>query len=71
VTPEQQLIYLQAQITCAQIKMQGMLTANIQASISRNKHDHIQLPYQQKDFDDLIEEYGLGHNTIISFMQRS
>lgn len=63
---EQRIAFVQAQVMCAQIKLQGMVSANIQASITRDRHEKFALPYQQDDFDRLIEEFGLDHNTVMS-----
>ncbi len=48
---EQRIVFLQAQILAATLKMQGMTAANIQASLSRSRFEPVTLPFQQKEHD--------------------
>lgn len=56
---ERELLYFKMQMLQAEIKMQGM--------IAENKHRELsgkQIIYGEKDFNNLIEEYGIYHNNF-------
>lgn len=63
-------VYIQSQVACALIEMQGMVAANVQAHISRQPHerDGQDLPFKKQDFDDLIVKYGIHHNAVLSVL---
>lgn len=62
----QRIAYLMAQITACQCRYQAMVTANIQVSITRRPHEIVRLPYEEQHFNALIDEYGLGHNSVMT-----
>lgn len=64
MTEQQAAAYVQAQATAAMIEAEGMKAQNRIAEI-REEYP----PFDGGDFTDLIEKYGLGHNTILSLFQ--
>ena len=58
---EQNIAYINAQIACAMIKAMGMTAENKQREILGQS-----MAYSADMFFDLIEEHGLGHNSIIT-----
>jgi hypothetical protein len=65
MTPEQRIAYIQAQIACAMIELEGMKAENAIA-----EYNHDLPPFDGASFKKLIEEYGISHNQVISFLQR-
>lgn len=63
-------VYIQAQVACALIEMQGMVAANVAARISRHPHERpcTALPFGKKDFDELIIKYGIYHNATVTLL---
>lgn len=59
---EEQAAYIMAQAACALIEAMGMQAANSQYPENQ--------PYQKKDFDAVIERYGIDHNAVIGFFRR-
>jgi hypothetical protein len=64
MTPEQRAVFIQSQIVCARITMEAMKAANAQAEYNNEAPK-----YGEKDFKSIIDDYGIGHNHVISFLQ--
>lgn len=60
------IVYLQSQIVAASIKATGMGAANMASIISKQPQ-----PYSEEDFNKLIDEYGLGHNDVMTILNRT
>ena len=60
MTDEQNVAYVNAQVACALIEMEGMKADNI-------KRTQMNLPplFRGKDFNALIEKYRIHHNAVI------
>jgi len=58
------LAYINSQIACAMIEMEGMKIQNMMDM----KDDWIPT-YMKQDFDKLMEKYGLHHNAILTYLQ--
>jgi hypothetical protein len=58
---DQNIVYVQSQIACALIKAMGMFSDNL---LRMNKEE--QLAWTGDEFDNLIDDFGLGHNSIIN-----
>lgn len=56
--------FIQSQTACAMIEAMGMKSENDKAVES-----HQGLYYTKADFDKLIEKYGLGHNSVLMYLQ--
>lgn len=54
---DRDLLYFQMKLLQAEIKMHGMIAENKQREIEGNS-----MVYTEKDFDYLIDEYGIHHN---------
>ena len=54
------IVYIQSQITCAQIELAAMQAENK----NREMLGHC-IAYSEKDFNDLILKYGIYHNAVI------
>lgn len=54
-------IYTEGMLLQARIKLEGMVAENKQAEFDGNN-----LPYIEKDFINLINEYGVHHNAILA-----
>jgi len=61
MTEQQAAAYVQAQAAAAMIDAEGMKAQNRIAEI-RGEYP----VFDGGDFENLIEKYGLGHNTILS-----
>ncbi len=61
MTDEQRIVYVNSQIACALIEMEGMKTENMQ-----RQNCNQTLAYTEKDFTNLIVKYDLGHNDVLS-----
>jgi len=64
MTEEQQAAYIQSQIACALIEMEGMKAANI----ARERHDFT-LAYSEADFMALLEQYDIDHNSVVGLFR--
>ena len=60
MTEEQRIAYQNAQTNAAIIEAMGMQANNEHTSNQK---------FQREDFDALIEKYGLGCNTVQTFLQ--
>lgn len=61
-TPEGRAAYINAMTASAMIEAMGMAAENDQHSENQ--------PYQKKDFDALIEKYGIHNNGVITLLNR-
>lgn len=61
MTPEQKAAYVQAQTMAAYAEIEGMKAVNIE----RQDHGH-SLAYSEGAFLEVIEKYGLHHNTLMT-----
>lgn len=57
----QQVVYLEAQIMCARIEMEGMKSENIE----RVRNGHAQA-HDESAFMDVIEKWGIHHNAVLT-----
>lgn len=64
MTPEQKAAYINSQATAAKIAAMGMEAENQQRI-----RDGMALAYLDKDFFNLIQEYGLGSNNVVGYLQ--
>jgi hypothetical protein len=60
--------YVNSQVACALIEMQGMVAANVQASKNHRGYEHFVLPFDQSHFNALINHYGISHNAVLTVM---
>jgi hypothetical protein len=67
MTTEQQAAYIQAQATAALIEALGMMSTNLHHALNLNDG----LPRKEQDFLDLINRYGIHHNTVIGYFTES
>ena len=56
--------FLNSQIACAMIEAMGMQAENEQRKMFGNS-----LAYVEDDFQRLIGKYGLGQNSVITYLQ--
>lgn len=58
------IAFLQSQIACAQIEAMGMAAQNL-------AWERLNSPkrFEQKDFDALINKYGIGHNAALDTLR--
>ena len=56
--------YLNSQIACAMIEAMGMQAQNQQREILRESP-----AYVEDSFMQLLDKYGLHHNSVITFLQ--
>lgn len=63
MTPEQKAAFVMAQSTAALIEALGMMSLNMQRA-QRGET----IAYEERSFEQLIEQYGLGHNTLVGFL---
>lgn len=61
---EQRITYMNSQIACAQIEAIGMSAANTERIL--NKEPPL---YSHQDFLNLINQYGIHHNAVVSFLE--
>ncbi len=63
MTPEQTVMYIQAQRVCAECELEAMKVAN------RDADDRIEgRPYNEQDFNNLPNKYGIHHNAMLTFL---
>ena len=60
MTREQQIVYIQGQIVCAQAEILGMQAENMQ-----RQHQCESMAYVRDDFQKIIDQYGIHHNAVI------
>lgn len=64
MTPEQKAAYINSQAIAAKIAAMGMEAENQQRI-----RDGMALAYLDKDFFNLIQEYGLESNNVVGYLQ--
>ena len=57
INHEEEMLYFKMQLLQAEIQMQGMIAENKQREVLGES-----MAYTEKDFDSLIDEYGIHHN---------
>ena len=57
INHEEDMLYFKMQLLQAEIEMQGMIAENKQREVLSES-----MAYTEKDFDSLIDEYGIHHN---------
>ncbi len=62
MTEDQKAAYVHAQATAAQIHLAAMFAANTEREAQGKA-----LAYDEAAFMKLIDDYGLGHNTLMTF----
>lgn len=60
MTPEQKAAFVMSQAACAMAKIAGM-----QAENQIRNANNLSLAYTEKDFFDVIDRNGIGHNDIV------
>lgn len=65
MTDEQNLVYLQGQVMCCACELEAMKVANLMC----HKKGHSP-KYNEKDFLDLPNKYGIHHNDILEKFHR-
>ncbi len=66
MTREQQMIYVQGQIVCAQVEIFGMQAENMQRQQLGQS-----MAFVYDDFMKVINQYGVHHNAVIGLFQGS
>lgn len=59
----QKTAYMNAQVACAMIEMQGMVAENLRRQIEMSDSPL----YVEADFARLINKYGIHHNAVITW----
>lgn len=59
---EEKVAYIQAQTVACACECEAMKAANVQAT-----KKGLQLRYNEKDFRELPERYGIHHNAVVGF----
>ena len=65
MSEEQQAAYIMAQAAGALIEALGMMSENLQRLHSRNS-----ITYTEGVFNELIDRYGISHNSVLTFFRR-
>lgn len=60
--------YVNSQVACALLEMQGMVAANVAASKNHRGYEYFVPPYDQNAFKALIDQYGISHNAVLIVM---
>lgn len=63
-TPEERAAYINARVACALIEAAGMTAENMQ----RDKQGE-SMAYDSKAFRELIEEYGIHPNAVVTYLR--
>ncbi len=61
---EQRVAFINSQIACALIEMNGMIAENAQRKIQQESP-----AYVGDDFERLINKYGIHHNGVIGYFR--
>ena len=61
--PAARIAYINSQVICAQIRAMSMQAANTQLAYFERPPQ-----YAEKDFEGLIQEYGIDHNSVIGYL---
>lgn len=64
MTDEQKAAFVIAQATELNARILGMVAENMQ-----RKHLHQAMAFVQEDFEAVLREYALTHNSLITFFQ--
>ena len=64
MSEEQQAAYIMAQAAAALIEALGMMSENLQ-----RVHRGESLAYTGMAFDNVIERYGIDHNSVLAFFR--
>ena len=64
MTEEQRIVFMRAQLLEAEIRMQGMIADNLESAYNGGG-----VVYTGAEFRQLIEEFGLGCNSVIQFLR--
>jgi hypothetical protein len=64
MTPEQRAAFLMSQVACMQATLAGMQARNMADRAAGRPVTH-----QPHEFDALPDQYGLGHNSAITYLQ--
>ena len=64
MTEEQKAAYVISQSIAALAEIEGMKADNMQRDVEGNS-----MAFRQKDFQDLIERYGIHHNGVIGLFR--
>lgn len=64
MTPEQKAAFIMAQAACAMAEIAGMQASN-QHRLSLGQS----IAYDEKNFEEVINNKVLGHNSVVSFFQ--
>ncbi len=59
---EMKVVFVRTQTLCAELRMQGMVAENIDASRANRER-----PYRLKDFEQVAIDFGITHNQVISY----
>jgi len=62
---ESKATFIKSQIACALIEMEGMRALNMQREAVGQS-----MAYIDTDFFALIDKYGIGHNTVVGFLNQ-
>lgn len=60
MTPDQAIVYVQSQVACALIEMEGMRALNTE----RESHGY-SIAYDEEAFLELPKKYGINHAAVI------
>ena len=63
MTLEERAAYINSQVACALIEMEGMKAENMQRA-----HLGQSMAYSDTSFIALIERYGIGYNAVLSYL---
>ncbi len=65
MTTEEKAAYIQSQSACAIIEAFGMMTENLHRQFKGESN-----AYSDQQFQMLINKYGIGHNDVLSFLNK-
>jgi hypothetical protein len=63
VNDEMRVVFIKAQITCAEAELFGMQAANAEARLNGDK-----MPYGISDFTAVPIKFGITHNQVIGYL---
>lgn len=65
-TPEQAAAYINSQVTCAQAEMLAMQAENREREMQGHTH-----AFDAAAFRAVPEDFGIGYNSVVSFIQEA
>lgn len=69
------IAYVNSQVACAMIEMQGMVAHNVSLRISSHGNPYgnpdASPMYTKKDFDELITKYNIYHNAVVTALHQN